>query len=135
MLREAVEWALAGFREEAEGLMVDEIVVDRVTGSVTDPMTGKDTPVYDRVYEGIAKFQDYNNTDRGSVPVVEHSSIIYPSRVDIPVGSYKPAVGDVVTVATSAYPMLVGLQFRATTTGPIKTFATAYRVPIDFKAE
>lgn len=135
MIEDAIDWALPGFRAEAESLMLDHITIDRVTGSTVDPMTGKDIPEYTRVYEGKGKIQSYEGYEQ-SKEVVLHSSVVQRMSVHIPVGSYLSSVGDVVTVVGSVIdPMLNGRKFRVTQEAPFRTYATAYRIFVEYKAE
>ncbi|PWR08577.1 hypothetical protein DKT68_15280 [Micromonospora acroterricola] len=52
-----LESVLARGRVAAEALMVDECVVEKVTGSTTDPDTGEVTDTYGPVYTGKCRVQ------------------------------------------------------------------------------
>lgn len=122
-------------RKLAESLMCDTITIDRVTGVETDPMTGRDTPTLERVYEGKGKVQSYEGYE-ASREVIEHSSVVQRMSIHIPVDAYRCSVGDVVEIVDSEMdPLLIGREFRVTQEAPFKTYATAYRIFVDFKAE
>jgi hypothetical protein len=122
-------------RRAAERLMLDHITIDRVTSPAADPMTGKDIPEYMRVYEGKGKIQSFAGYEE-SREVISHSAVVQRMTVHLPVGAYQASVGDVVTIVDSTVdPMLNGRKFRITQEAPIKTFATAYRIFVDYKAE
>lgn len=127
--------AIVQGRRLAESLMLDQVTIDRVKGVETDPMTGKDTPIYERVYEGKGKVQSFAGYEAAK-EVIAHSSVIQRMAVHIPVGSYRCSVGDVITLIESDVdPLLEGRQFRVTQEVPYKTFSTAYRIYVDFKAD
>jgi hypothetical protein len=119
---------LAG-RAAAEALMVDGCTIDRIGPAVTDRVTGKVTASRNRLYDGKCKIQ----TSSAQEQVQEsgaHDATVQRYRVDVPVESYEPQVGDLVTVMTAALDMfLVGREFRVTALLH-KTYATAYRLAI-----
>lgn len=130
----AVMSAVAAGRLAAERLMVDKWEVRRVTRVETDPLTGKDKPVTEVVYVGKGRLQSFEGYEQ-SRTVVEHSSVIQRMSIHLPIGEYRPKVGDVALCIESADPNLVGTEYRMTQDAPFKTYATAYRVFVDFKAE
>lgn len=119
-------------RRRAERLMRERVVVRRPTGETTlDPDTYVEVPVYAVMYQGRAKSQTYeayeqNAESAGATVVVSRL------RYDFPVGSFKSAPGDVVTVIECLPdPLLVGRSVRLANEAPVKTHATAYRVFAD----
>lgn len=122
-------------RRLAETLMLDTVVIDRVTGVEVDPMTGQDTPTYERLYEGKGKVQSFAAYEE-SKEVIEHSSVVQRMSIHIPVGAYRCSVGDIITVTHSGVdPFLEGREFRVTQEVPYKSWATSYRIYVDFKAD
>lgn len=122
-------------RRAAEALMTDHVQIRRVVGSTVDPLTGEDAPEYTTVYEGKAKLNSFEGYE-ASREVVLHSSVTQRMSIHIPVGSYRSSVGDVVKIVSSSTdPMLEGREFRITQEAPFKTYSTAYRIFVDFKAE
>ena len=127
--------ALLRGRRKAEALMHTKCVIRRVTGETTDRETGKVVPVYSDMYTGKCKMQSYEgyeqekNTAGTSVTVQRMSC-------HLPVGAYRVNVGDIVEITGSRIdPMLVGRKFRITQEAPFKSFATAYRVFVDYIAD
>lgn len=130
----AVSTLLRG-RERAERLMVDRVEISRVTGMEVDPLTGEDVPTHEVVYSGVGKITSYEAYE-ASREVIMHSSVVQRMSVHLPVGSYRSSVGDVLrVVASHVDPMLDGREFRVTQEAPYRTWATAYRIFVDFKAE
>lgn len=125
---------LVAGRRAAERLMTDHIVINRVTGSSVDPLTGEDVPELVQVYEGKGKLQSFEGHE-GSREVIAHSSVVQRMSIHLPVDSYRSSVGDVVRIVHSSDPLLVGRDYRVTQEAPFKTHATAYRIFVDFKAE
>lgn len=122
-------------RRAAEQLMLDQITIDRPVKTVVDPDTGKDVHEYERVYEGPSKLQSYEGYEE-SKEVVLHSAVVQRMSIHLPVGSYRASVGDVVTIVHSEIdPMLDGRNYRITQEAPFKTYASAYRIFVDYKAE
>lgn len=119
--------ALLQGRELAESLMVDTCTIRRVTGTVTDPLTGIDTPTLATVYTGKCKVQTLDpqesNPDAGG-----HTYTIQRYRVDVPVGAYRPLVGDAPTIDTATLDEhLEGRTLRVVALLH-KSMATAYRL-------
>lgn len=122
---------LRGFAEER---MTDVWEVRRVTGLETDPMTGVDTPVTEVVYTGKGRLQSFAGNEQ-SREVIEHSSVVQRMSIHLPVGDYRPRVGDIAKCVESVEdPNIVGTEYRMAQDAPFKTVATAYRVFVDFKA-
>ncbi|WP_423058703.1 DUF6093 family protein [Brevibacterium linens] len=127
--------ALLAGRARAEQMMKDQCIIRRVIGETTDRETGKVVPVYDAVYNGRCKLQSYEGYEQekntaGTALTVQRMS------VHLPVGAYRINVGDFVEITGSRMdPLLVGRKFRITQEAPFKTFATAYRVFVDYIAD
>lgn len=124
----AVTATLAG-RRAAERQMIDSCTIARPGPSVEDPVTGIPAPSSTPVYSGRCKVQ---NLDPQEAALLTGGAVVVSQRyrVDIPVGAYSPAVGDVVTiVATVLDPNMVGRGYRVL--APMhKTAATAYRMAV-----
>ena len=122
---------LRGFAEER---MTDVWEVRRVTDLETDPLTGVDTPVTEVVYTGKGRLQSFAGNEQ-SREVIEHSSVVQRMSIHLPVGDYRPRVGDIAKCVESVEdPNIVGTEYRMAQDAPFKTVATAYRVFVDFKA-
>jgi hypothetical protein len=122
--------ALQAGRALAEALMLDTCVIERESGTTTDPDTGDIVTTWATVYTGRAKVQTYeaqeSNPDAGG-------SIRTSQRytVHIPVGSYEPEVGDRITITAAATdPHIVGRKYRVAALLH-KTLATAYRLGVE----
>lgn len=122
-------------RRRAEALMQDQCLIRRVIGETTDRETGKVVPLYDDVYTGKCKLQSYEGYEQEK-NTAETALTVQRMSVHLPVGAYRINVGDVVEVTDSRMdPLLVGRKFRITQEAPFKTFATAYRVFVDYIAD
>lgn len=122
-------------RRKAEALMVDSVTISRVTGTSTDEDTGKVVPVLEPVYTGRAKLQSYEGYE-AEKNVAGAALTVQRMSVHLPVGAYRVNVGDIVEFTASPLdPMLTGRKFRATQEAPFKTFATAYRIFVDYIAD
>lgn len=129
MIGDEVAAALPELRRQAESLMKDACTVHRVVGENTD-QDGNVTPVVSLVYAGKCKVQAIDAQE--STPEVGGgTSTVQRYRVDVPVGSFPPAVGQVVSVTVARFdPFLVGRTFRVT--GLLhKSMATAYRLGVE----
>lgn len=127
--------ALMRGRRKAEALMLDKITIRRVTGETTDRETGKVVPVYTDMYTGKAKMQSYEGYEQ-ETHTAGTSVTVQRLSCHLPVGAYRINVGDIVEITASQLdPQLVGRKFRITQEAPFKTFATAYRVFIDYIAD
>lgn len=125
----AVDAALRG-RLAAESLMQDTCTASRPTGVlVTDPVTGVDTPEMVPVYTGPCKVQQ--TISQASNPAAGgHAFTVQDVRWDTPVTAGPFAVGDVVTMTSSALdPQLAGRAFRVIETFH-KSGATAQRTRV-----
>lgn len=122
-------------RRRAEALMQDQCLIRRVIGETTDRETAKVVPLYDDVYTGKCKLQPYEGYEQEK-NTAETALTVQRMSVHLPVGAYRINVGDVVEVTDSRMdPLLVGRKFRITQEAPFKTFATAYRVFVDYIAD
>lgn len=131
-----VAQAMPLLRQTAESMMVDTCTVETITGVTTDQLTGADTPTYATVYGpeiapyfGKCRVQDLDpqeaNPEAGGATYT-----IQRYQVAVPVGSFAPAVHQVVTMVTAALdPNLVGVKFSVVALLH-KTAATAYRLSV-----
>jgi hypothetical protein len=110
--------------------MLDTCTVQTVTGETTDDLTGATVPIYELAYTGRCKVQTAEALERN--PETGGATLtVQRLTVHVPVGSFAPAVGQVVTVtATALDPYLVGRQFRVVALLH-KTAATAYRLGVE----
>ena len=118
-------------RRMAERLMVDSWVVYKLDMNDVDPLTGEAVRV--TVYEGKGKLQSWEGYEQNTESV-GHTSTIQRLSLHLPVTSYRPQVGHVAVCVESLDPNLVGTEYRISQDAPFKTFSTAYRVFVDFKA-
>ena len=118
-------------RRMAERLMVDSWVVYKLDMNDVDPLTGEAVRV--TVYEGKGKLQSWEGYEQNTESV-GHTSTIQRLSLHLPVTSYRPQVGHVAVCVDSLDPNLVGTEYRISQDAPFKTFSTAYRVFVDFKA-
>ena len=118
-------------RRMAERLMVDSWVVYRLDTNDVDPLTGEAARV--TVYEGKGKLQSWEGYEQNTESV-GHTSTIQRLSLHLPVTSYRPQVGHVAVCIDSLDPSLIGTEYRISQDAPFKTFSTAYRVFVDFKA-
>ena len=118
-------------RRMAERLMVDRWRVYRLDMDDVDPLTGEAVRV--TVYEGKGKLQSWEGYEQNTESV-GHTSTIQRLSLHLPVTEYRPQVGHVAVCVESLDPNLVGTEYRISQDAPFKTFSTAYRVFVDFKA-
>lgn len=118
-------------RRMAESLMVDTWIVYKLDKDQADPLTGEALRVV--VYEGKGKVQSYEGYEQ-TPEVIGHMATVQRMSLHLPIGPYRPQVGHVAHCVTSLDPNLVGTEYRMTQDAPFKTFATAYRVFVDFEA-
>lgn len=118
-------------RRMAERLMVDSWVVYKLDMENVDPLTGE--AVRTTVYEGKGKLQSWEGYEQNTESV-GHTSTIQRLSLHLPVTSYRPQVGHVAVCVDSLDPNLIGTEYRISQDAPFKTFSTAYRVFVDFKA-
>lgn len=129
-VRPDIEACLAELRAAAVDLMTDTCRVTRKGEPVTDPTTGDVTIPETTVYEGRAKRQTYEPHE-SVLEAAGHTATVQRYSVHFPVGSFVPAVGDVVEWLTAAHdPDLPGTRDRITGLFN-KTFATSQRVYVD----
>ena len=114
--------------------MLDSCSVKRVSGSTVDPGTGEDTPTYTALYgtdeePGRCKVQTFEAFEQ-TPEAVGHQFTVQRYAVHVPVGSFAPAIGDLVTIAEAAMDEnLTGRVFRVVALLH-KTAATAYRLGV-----
>ena len=122
--------ALIAGREAAARTMIDACTIREVTGVATDDLTGATTPTYMTRYTGPCKVQ--TSEAQESTPEAGGSThTVQRYAVHVPVGSFAPKVGHVVTITVSALdPNLTGRQFRVIALLH-KTAATSYRLAVE----
>lgn len=121
---------LAG-RRAAGRNMLDTCTVKTVTGITTNPTTGADVPTYSApIYTGRCKVQTYEPQERN--PEVGGATVtVQRYSIHVPVGSFAPAVGQVITITAAALdPNLVGNVFRVVALLH-KSASTAYRLGVE----
>lgn len=121
--------ALAAGRRAAEAKMLDTCTAGRPAeedetdgeGNVTTPLTP--------LYAGKCLVQTYEAQETN--PVSGGATLtVQRYRVDVPVGSFAPAIGDVIQItAAAADPNLVGRRYRVVALLH-KSQATAYRLGV-----
>jgi|SRR5690606_3036000 len=122
--------ALARGRAAAERLMVDQCVVRRVTGTVTDPDTGVVTPTYATVYEGRCRVQQQQVQARAT-DAGEAALLMLRLEVHLPMTVTGIAAGDEVIITASAHDLdLVGRVFVVRELAH-KSHATARRLGVE----
>lgn len=115
--------------------MLDRCVIRRITGETTDRATGKVTPLTETVYAGKCKLQSYEGYEQ-SRDTADVQYTVQRLSIHLPVGAYRINVGDVIEITESTLdPLLAGRQMRLVSEAPFKTFATAYRVFVDYIAD
>lgn len=116
-------------RADAESLMLDACTIVRLGDPVDAPDGGVTTPET-TLYTGKAKVQSLDPQERN--PEAGGATFtVQRYRLDIPVGAYAPAIGDVATItAAAADPNLVGRKYRVVALLH-KTLATAYRLALE----
>lgn len=114
-----IAWALPQLQEQDESLMVERIVIDRVTGSEVDDY-GREVNTWSTVYDGIGLLMSFRpheqNRDVGA-------STATAQRVDwhIPAAERIPGLVDDGVVAVWAGPVQEGDRCRRLTEGkPVK---------------
>lgn len=121
-------------RRMAESLMVDRwriYFLDTGDDANVDPLTGE--PMRYLRYEGKGKLQSWEGYEQNTESV-GHSATIQRLSLHLPVTEYRPQVGHVAVCVDSLDPNLIGTEYRISQDAPFKTFSTAYRVFVDFKA-
>lgn len=131
MWEDTISWGMDFFRQSAEELMVDHWRVFRLDLTRVDDLTGEAVRV--TVYDGKGKLQS-NESSEQNPESVGHTATIQRMTLHLPVGDYQPLVGDVAVCVESVDQGLVDTECRVTQNVPTKTFATAYRIPVEFEA-
>ena len=110
--------------------MIDACSVCRVVGEAVDS-DGNVAPTYSEpLYEGACRVQTYEPQEY--TPSIGEAGTVTMQRysVHVPVGSYVPQVGDVVTIDSATLdPELAGRQYRVVALLH-KSQATAYRLGV-----
>lgn len=112
--------------------MVDSCTVHRVIPgeTVTDPVTGVDSPATEQVYAGRCRVQTFEPHERNP-ELGGATATVQRYAVHVPVGSFEPHIGHVVTITAAALdPHLVGRVFRVVALLH-KTASTAYRLGVE----
>jgi hypothetical protein len=141
-IADAAQLALSMGREAAVELMGDECTIVRLGEPSTDPDSVGEPPPSAQLYpdpewpedhpwkHGPCKVQgldpqELNPEVGGAILTVQRY------RVDIPVGGYAPAVGDVVALGVARFdPNLTGRKYRVVALLH-KSYATAYRLAVE----
>lgn len=110
--------------------MLDACTVSTVTGVTTDEDGNTSPALSAPVYAGRCKVQTVEPQER-SPEAGGGTFTVQRYRVDVPVGAFQPAVGQVVTITAAALdPHLAGKTFRVVALLH-KTAATAYRLGVE----
>lgn len=137
MLGDSIREALPGLRRQAESMMLDTCTVETVGPVVTDPLTGIDTATRTTLYgpnvgprKGMCRVTTYEPYERN--PEAGGATFtIQRYAIHLPVGAFRPAIGQVITITTAALdPNLAGREFRVVALLH-KTLATAYRLSVE----
>ncbi|MGC5033075.1 DUF6093 family protein [Micromonospora sp. DT229] len=111
MLMVDVAAPLARGRAMAEALMVDECVVRRRTGAVTDPDTAVVTPEYTVVYVGKCRIQQPTSAAREESPG-QAVLLMLRFELQVPISAVGIAADDEVLLTASQFdPDLVDREF------------------------
>ncbi|MFG1847780.1 DUF6093 family protein [Micromonospora carbonacea] len=127
----SVRSALARGRAAAERLMVDECVVEAVTGSTTDPDTGEVVDTVEQVYAGRCRVQQAS-ASAGETRVGEADVLMLDRVLQLPVvASAGVRAGHLVRLtACEQDPDLTGRRF-VVRAEYAKTHATSRRLGIE----
>ena len=110
--------------------MLDTCTVQRITGVTPDHLTGVDVPTYSTLYTGPGKRQTYE-AQEGNPQAGGATYTVQRYAAHLPVGSYAPKVGDVITWTDCPLdPRMVGRKDRVVALLH-KTAATAYRLGVE----
>lgn len=121
--------ALRG-RRAAERLMLDTVLVVRLTDGPDDPLTGAPTKTELVLYSGKAKRQTYEAYEENPV-AGGHRFTVQRYSVHFPVAAFRPLPGDLIRWVESVMdPDLPGSTDRVTGLFN-KSFATSMRVYVD----
>lgn len=114
-------------RRKAAALMIDTVEIRRPSSAIDD---NSGLPVSTVVYSGRGKVQTYEAFEK--TPDVGGSTVaVQRYSVHVPVGSYAPAVNDVVTVTVATLdPNLAGRVYVVQALLH-KSMATSYRLLVD----
>jgi hypothetical protein len=117
-------------RAVAEWRMQDTATVQVIVGRTTNAETGVVTPLYSTVYTGKCRVQSLHPQE--STPETGGATVtVQRYRIDVPVGSFRPSVGQIITITAARLdPHLVGRKY-AVVALLHKTDATAYRLAVE----
>ena len=122
--------ALTAGRALAEALMLDACTVVRRGAPSTNTSTGAVTVSSTSLYSGKCKVQAAGLASQ-TVEAAGRTATLERPTVHVPVGSFAPRPGDVITITASATDAnLVGRVYRVTAAS-LKSLATAYRIPVE----
>lgn len=120
---------LARGRAAAETGMVDECVIRRVTGELTDPATGEVTPAYTVIYTGKCRVQG-SLAQAGQITAGQDYLLMLRLEVHLPMAVTGLQAGDAITITSATHdPDLPGRVFLIRDLAH-KTHATARRVGV-----
>ena len=116
-------------RASAESMMLDTAAVENLTGFTIDA-NGAEIPSFVTVYSGKCRVQA--DARREATPVAGGATFtVQRDHIDFPVGSFLPAIAQVITIKSAALdPYLVGRVYRVTSLLH-KSQATAYRLVVE----
>lgn len=119
------------FRQQAESLMSDTIIIERSSGDVWDEESGQYLPGVEPVYEGMGRVRDTNARGR-RVDDAAADTTVLNLMLSLPVAAGAVAeIGDVATMTASpTNPSLVGNRYRLMEPAD-STFASARRFIIE----
>lgn len=128
MAADPFSFALGAGRRAAVSTMRDGCSITQATTGDPDPVSGERPRT--TVYAGPCKVQapvaQEANPEAGAAEFT-----VQRYRVDVPVGAYRPAVGDEVTMTAARFDAnLVGRKYRVVALLH-KTAATAYRLAVE----
>lgn len=118
-------------RVAAEALMIDSVVVTRVTATFTNAETGVITPTTTVVYAGKCKVQQGGVPSGQSKDLGQASIQVSRLQLHLPVSATGVAVDDVATITASPLDAsLVGRRFTIRAVAH-KTYLTARRCDVE----
>lgn len=126
------ESAMRSGRRLAESLMRLSCRIDRVLEQETDRKTAKVVSRKRLVYAGRCKLTSYEGYEQER-DVAGFTATTQRLSIHLPVGSYLPHVGDIITITDDGGldDRLIGRTYRVAQEAPYRAFATADRIFID----
>lgn len=117
-------------RLAAERLMLDTVLVVRLSDGPDDPLTGAPTKAETVLYAGKAKRQTYEAYEENPV-AGGHKFVVQRYQAHFPIDAFNPRPGDVIRwVASALNPILPGTVDRIPASFK-KSFGTAMRLNVD----